>query len=151
MDFLFWIGSEKFEKFLPSQKSGCSQKLVKCQTEGVYLYLDNKHYYIYMSIHKSLRSLDSRQHFLCIGAPSPPRIGPNTLGHSSPIGTFKTHVVITLQNPYWEPNLTVLKITCSASPVYRPLVPVHWRHLPWHAAARWICPSYGYNVHNPYM
>ena len=42
MDFLFWIGSGKFGKFFASQKSGYGQKLVKCQTEGAYLYLDNK-------------------------------------------------------------------------------------------------------------
>ena len=43
MDFLFWIGSGNFEKFLVSQELGYGQKLVKVIISGVFIYLDNKY------------------------------------------------------------------------------------------------------------
>ena len=43
MDFLFWIGSGKFKKFLPSQELGYGQKLVKVIISEVFIYLDDTH------------------------------------------------------------------------------------------------------------
>ena len=69
MDFLFWIGSGNFEKFLASQESGCSQKLVKSQTANRYLYLDNMRHDTITLLHLVISAIQHRWLIgICINA-----------------------------------------------------------------------------------
>ena len=57
MDYDYLDRFRKIWKVLLSQNQDVAKKLVKCQNEGVYLYLDNKHHNITTSRHGAAKRI----------------------------------------------------------------------------------------------